>query len=85
MPSYLVTGAAGFIAARVCELLLDEGHTVVGIDNMNDAYDVRLKEWRLARLEPRAGFTFARLDICDKDGLAELAQKDDKRQRFRKK
>jgi len=72
MPHYLVTGAAGFIAARLCELLLDQGHTVVGIDSMNDAYDVRLKEWRLSRLEPRSGFTFSKLDICDKDGLAEL-------------
>ncbi|NIN70986.1 MAG: NAD-dependent epimerase/dehydratase family protein [Gemmatimonadetes bacterium] len=72
MAHYLVTGAAGFIAAKVAELLLDAGHTVVGIDNMNDAYDVRLKEWRLAQLEPRGGFTFSRLDICDKDGLADL-------------
>lgn len=72
MSHFVVTGAAGFIAARVCELLLDHGHAVVGIDNMNDAYDVRLKEWRLARLEPRPGFSFAKLDICDKDGLAEL-------------
>lgn len=72
MAHYLVTGTAGFIAARVAELLLEAGHTVVGIDNMNDAYDVRLKEWRLAQLEPRGGFTFSRLDICDKDGLAKL-------------
>jgi len=72
MPHYLVTGAAGFIAARVCELVLDDGHTVVGVDNMNDAYDVRLKEWRLAQLEPRSGFTFSKLDICDKDALSEL-------------
>ena len=72
MAHYLVTGTAGFIAARVAELLLEAGHTVVGIDNMNDAYDVRLKEWRLAQLEPRSGFTFFRLDICDRDGLAEL-------------
>lgn len=47
---YLVTGAAGFIASRVCELLLADGHTVVGIDNLNDYYDVRLKDYRLARL-----------------------------------
>ncbi len=72
MAHYLVTGAAGFIAARVCELLLNDGHTVIGIDNMNDAYDVRLKDWRLARLETLTGFTFAKFDICDRDGLAEL-------------
>lgn len=47
---YLVTGAAGFIAAKVCEQLLAAGHTVVGVDNLNDYYDVRLKDWRLARL-----------------------------------
>lgn len=47
---YLVTGAAGFIASRVCELLLADGHTVVGVDNLNDYYDVRLKDYRLGRL-----------------------------------
>ena len=47
---YLVTGAAGFIAARTCELLLEAGHDVVGVDNLNDYYDVRLKDWRLSRL-----------------------------------
>ncbi|HTL69440.1 MAG TPA: NAD-dependent epimerase/dehydratase family protein [Lacunisphaera sp.] len=50
MATYLVTGAAGFIAARVCEMLLDNGHTVIGIDNLNDYYDVRLKDYRLGRL-----------------------------------
>jgi nucleoside-diphosphate-sugar epimerase len=47
---YLVTGAAGFIASRTCELLLEAGHEVVGVDNLNDYYDVRLKDWRLSRL-----------------------------------
>lgn len=50
MPTYLVTGAAGFIASKVCELLLAEGHSVVGVDNLNDYYDVRLKEYRLSKL-----------------------------------
>ncbi len=50
MARYLVTGVAGFIAARVAEMLLAEGHTVVGIDNLNDYYDVRIKDYRLARL-----------------------------------
>ncbi|MBL9216245.1 MAG: NAD-dependent epimerase/dehydratase family protein [Opitutaceae bacterium] len=54
MSTYLVTGAAGFIAARVCELLLEAGHRVVGIDNLNDYYDVRLKHYRLSRLLGRA-------------------------------
>ena len=70
MPTVLVTGCAGFIGARVTELLLDQGHTVVGVDNLNDAYDVRLKHWRLARLEGRPGFTFHRLDITDRPALA---------------
>lgn len=47
MATYLVTGAAGFIASKVCELLLAHGHTVVGVDNLNDYYDVRLKDYRL--------------------------------------
>lgn len=50
MSCYLVTGAAGFIASKVCEFLLADGHTVVGIDNLNDYYDVRLKDYRLSRL-----------------------------------
>jgi nucleoside-diphosphate-sugar epimerase len=54
----------------VAELLLDDGHTVIGIDNLNDAYDVRLKQWRLARLVSRHGFVFHRLDIRDRAALA---------------
>lgn len=50
MSTYLVTGAAGFIAAKVCEQLLADGHTVVGIDNLNDYYDLRLKDYRLGQL-----------------------------------
>jgi len=72
MGTYLVTGAAGFIAAKVVEFLLAEGHAVVGIDNMNAAYDVRLKEWRLAQLTGKPGFTFHRLDICDRSVLTDL-------------
>jgi len=69
MARYLVTGAAGFIGSKVAEQLLDRGDTVVGVDNMNDAYDVRLKDWRLAQLEGRDGFTFQRLDITDRRGV----------------
>ncbi len=69
MARYLVTGAAGFIGARVSELLLTEGHEVVGVDNLNDAYDVRLKDWRLARLQGRQGFVFERVDIAQFEGL----------------
>lgn len=66
MAQYLVTGAAGFIGARTSELLLKDGHKVVGIDNMNDAYDPRMKEYRLRRLQAIPGFTFHRLDISNK-------------------
>ena len=67
MAIYLVTGAAGFIASRVSEMLLANGHTVVGVDNLNDAYDVRMKEHRLSRLLPHADFVFYRADISRKD------------------
>jgi len=68
----LVTGAAGFIASKVCEFLLAEGHSVVGIDNLNDAYDVRLKEWRLSQLKGKPGIEFHQLDICDRPALRHL-------------
>ncbi len=73
----LVTGAAGFIASRVAALLLRQGHRVVGVDNLNDAYDVRLKEWRLAGLQGHPEFTFHRVDIADRQGLQELFQAPD--------
>jgi UDP-glucuronate 4-epimerase len=66
MAHYLVTGAAGFIGARTSEILIQDGHTVTGIDNMNDAYDVRMKEYRLRRLQAMKGFTFHKLDISEK-------------------
>jgi UDP-glucuronate 4-epimerase len=73
---YLVTGCAGFIASKVSEQLLAAGHEVVGVDNLNDAYDPRLKHWRLERLRPRAGFRFHELDITDRDALGRLFQED---------
>lgn len=73
MATYLVTGAAGFIGARVSELLLAEGHTVLGIDNLNEAYDVRIKHWRLKRLQPLPGFHFYHNDLCDRPALERLA------------
>jgi UDP-glucuronate 4-epimerase len=69
MARYLVTGAAGFIGARVAALLLEAGHGVIGVDNLNDAYDVRLKTWRLKRLQAQTGFEFAQVDIVDRAGL----------------
>lgn len=68
----LVTGGAGFIGWKVAEHLLADGHAVVGVDNLNDAYDVRLKQWRLEQLEDRPGFEFHRLDICDRTALSDL-------------
>jgi len=70
MATYLVTGVAGFIASKVAEFLLVDGHSMVGVDNLNDAYDVRLKHWRLAQLEGKPGFEFHRLDICDRNSLS---------------
>jgi nucleoside-diphosphate-sugar epimerase len=62
---YLVTGAAGFIGSQVSRLLLDAGHEVVGIDNVNSAYDPRLKEWRLTQLAASPRFRFERIDITE--------------------
>lgn len=72
MAKYLVTGAAGFIASRVCDMLLDEGHSVVGVDNLNDAYDVRLKDYRLGKLQQRPNFTFVKQDIADRAAVEAL-------------
>jgi nucleoside-diphosphate-sugar epimerase len=65
----LVTGAAGFIGANVCELLLKQGSRVVGVDNFSDAYDTRLKHWRLEQLMALPGFTFHPVDITDRAAL----------------
>jgi UDP-glucuronate 4-epimerase len=67
----LVTGAAGFIGSHVCHHLLNRGEAVVGVDNMNDYYDLALKEGRLARLTPNKGFSFHRLDIAEPGALAD--------------
>ncbi|MBN1264777.1 MAG: GDP-mannose 4,6-dehydratase [Anaerolineales bacterium] len=69
MAHYLLTGAAGFIASSVADLLLCEGHTVAGWDNLNDAYDPRLKDWRLERLRKREGFEFTHVDIRDLEAV----------------
>jgi nucleoside-diphosphate-sugar epimerase len=68
----LVTGSAGFIGSRVSERLLDDGHAVVGVDNLNHAYDVRLKEWRLTQLQQKDRFAFVKTDIADRRALAEV-------------
>ncbi len=66
MATYLVTGAAGFIASRVINMLIDDGHIVVGVDNMNYANDVRMKQYRLQKLEQLPNFAFNKLDIADR-------------------
>jgi UDP-glucuronate 4-epimerase len=68
----LVTGAAGFIGSHVAHRLLDRGDEVVGVDNLNDYYDVTLKEARLARLTPRQGFAFQKLELADRIGTADM-------------
>ena len=68
----LVTGAAGFIGYHVSQRLLARGDEVVGVDSVNDYYDPKLKEARLARLYAAAGFRFERLDIADADGMRRL-------------
>ena len=73
MSRYIVTGAAGFIGSNVVSQLLEAGHSVTGIDSLNDAYDVRLKEWRLKRLQASDGaFTFEKFDLLDRDRLARV-------------
>lgn len=69
---YLVTGAAGFIGAATSQKLLGQGHTVVGVDNLNDYYDVNLKHARLAQFEQHDNFIFIKLDIADRVAMTEL-------------
>src|SRR5512147_1481545 len=70
MGAILVTGAAGFIGSYVAARLLERGAEVVGLDNLNDYYDPRLKEDRLARLTAHANFRIERIDLADRAGMA---------------
>ncbi len=72
----LVTGAAGFIGFHTSLRLLGRGDDVLGIDNLNDYYDPRLKEDRLAQLQGREGFRFEKLDVADRDGMAEYFKRE---------
>jgi UDP-glucuronate 4-epimerase len=65
----LITGAAGFIGSTLAHRLLDRGDEVLGYDNLNDYYDVRLKQARLDRLTPRAGFSFVKASLEDREAL----------------
>jgi UDP-glucuronate 4-epimerase len=76
MRKILVTGAAGFIGFHLSQRFLDAGDTVVGIDNLNDYYDVNLKKSRLARLENHRRFRFIRMDLADREGIAALFKKE---------
>ena len=69
---YLVTGAAGFIGFHVTQRLLAAGHQVVGLDNLNDYYDVNLKTSRLDLINTHPDFTFVKGDLADREGIAEL-------------
>ncbi len=73
MSKYLVTGCAGFIARRVIQRLVQDGHEVVGVDNLNDSYDVRLKEWRLQQLSTLKSFSFIKEDICNTEFFDRLS------------
>ena len=73
--AYLVTGAAGFIGMHTCLKLLSQGKTVIGIDNLNDYYDVQLKLARLKKLRDYSNFHFDLIDIKDKDSLANIFKK----------
>lgn len=63
MKTIIVTGAAGFIGSKVSAMLLQHGHTVIGIDNLNDYYDIRIKYWRLEQIKDQKGFVFYQEDI----------------------
>ncbi len=74
MKTILVTGAAGFIGSKVSEQLSNQGITVIGIDNLNDYYDVRMKQWRLNSLQQNPNFVFYRADIENLDAMMSIFQ-----------
>lgn len=73
---FLVTGAAGFIGMHTSQRLLEAGHEVVGLDNLNAYYDPALKEYRLAQLHPYPNFTFVKMDLAGRDEIAALFERE---------
>ena len=74
MKKVLLTGCCGFIGWKTSEKLLQKGFQVFGIDDLNDYYDVKLKEWRLSNLKEYSNFEFRRMDICDKEKLKNIVK-----------
>jgi nucleoside-diphosphate-sugar epimerase len=74
MKKILVTGSAGFIGARVSEMLLEEGYQIVGVDNLNDYYDVNLKLWRLEKLKKHSNFIFYKISVENYNELKTIFQ-----------
>src|SRR5260370_25517950 len=73
--SWLVTGSAGFIGFHLASYLLGRGERVIGVDNLNPYYDVRLKRARLAKLRSRVGFKFHRIDLTDLSAMTALVDR----------
>ena len=69
---FLVTGSAGFIGSYTCKALIEQGHEVVGLDNMNSYYDTALKSYRLEHIVPKENFRQITMDLADRDGVAQL-------------
>lgn len=76
MRKILITGAAGFIGYHLCSRLMEQGDRIVGIDNINDYYEVNLKLNRLKQIEGKRNFTFIKLDITDREGIHKLFAKE---------
>ncbi|MCY0889782.1 MAG: GDP-mannose 4,6-dehydratase [Pyrobaculum arsenaticum] len=72
MQTFLVTGCAGFIGWKVSEKLLERGYKVIGVDNLNDYYDVKVKDYRLKSLKKHSNFSFYQVDIENLEGLREV-------------
>jgi len=75
MGIFLVSGAAGFIGSRVSQFLLESGHKVIGVDNLDPSYDLRLKKWRLKNYLNHEAFIFHKEDICNRNFLNEIGRK----------